>query len=203
MFGKNGDKELVAEIQKLEGTKDEIQNRKISKVKDSRELVLSYLCARHLLDSNDPFFLHLQGEIEKVKKSGNEEADVWEATYKEKSKLLRNLTEPVIKKGVELFRHELSHAKVVREVLSKNSGKPFGKPTVTLSTNERAVFSFQVKINNGIETLRGMTLRPIEEIEAFVAATLKELRAIDLSVNDVAVVDEFLYESQSFATKPA
>jgi hypothetical protein len=203
MDAKQESAELVQELEKLERERVEIEERKNKKLKEGEALVLNFLAALHLLDPGDLVLKDLQRSILETKKNIIEDQRNWSQAYNLVIRKLSALTGPAIAEGVRLLQHELTHApKVIKETLGRDSGGFSMSSKVTIRSNEKGIVELQNRVHEAESTLLQMRTRSIEEIEDFIAETLRDLKKIDLSKVETYRVDEFENASREWRTKP-
>ncbi len=196
--------ELFEQLQGLAGEREEIHKRKVALLGDheTRDLFLTLLVAGHFLQAGDPFLAELQAKAENLKRAEMEKERAWNVRDREVRRLLQALTAPVIEKAVEKLKSSLQTLKAEKNVLDENPNWGINmRPRLEIETNEPAIAEIQKLLYQGIETLQGMSLRPIFEIENFLQEKLAQIQEIDLSVQR-KVVDKISWRAREWAVSP-
>jgi hypothetical protein len=192
---------IFQELETLEATRDGIEKR-WSLMNNSSELrtLVEDLNFREKTGPQEEIE-RLRRELEVKLMERDREKDTDLVKWKGLKKELNLLVRPAIEKGVERLGMEFRPLKLEKKITSRTSGGFNMTSRVTLETNEDGVARAQKIIREAIETLRTMVDKPISQIELFVQEKLKEIQAVDLSVQKKEV-DELKNERKDFITSP-
>ncbi len=186
-----GSQTLYEELKRLEATFPAIEAGELAALDDPghKDLIVRLTLATHLFGSNDARVKALQASVETVKQAFRAPRLAYNQEHAGLSSEIRALTEPVIKGAVRMLSEALQDVKLEESVLGRASAGFDMVPKLTVSTNRPAILEGRRMVNEAVEALKKMNLKPIVEIRTFVQDRIAEIQKISFSPCSETVTD--------------
>ena len=187
-------------LKALEATFPKILEAESAAVEDqkTRDEVISLLTAERLLNCNDQRVRQLQTTLLEKSKAIRAPRETYQ---RERARLIREmegLTRPAIDAAIEKISDVKRKGKLSEEVIEKRYVGISQTNFYTLKTNRPQLLRLQEVVEKGIASLRGMSLKPVTEIQKEVDELEETIARIDWKKLKTVEMTETDYRRATF-----